>query len=76
MPQCAIAHLRIGRGDPLECLPRLRIRHVMQEGDRSIELHLGRFGAADGEVHRAQVFAGVRRALPGRVVREPSEQEH
>ena len=31
----------IGRGDLLECLPRLRIRHVMQKGDSMVEFHLG-----------------------------------
>jgi hypothetical protein len=31
----------------------------MQQGDRTIELHLGVFGAADGKVNRAQGVAGV-----------------
>src|SRR6185437_14323988 len=35
---------------------------VMQEGDRSIEFHLGPCRAADGKVNRAQRVAGV---LPG-----------
>jgi hypothetical protein len=35
----------------------------MQEGNRPIELHLGLFGAGDGEVNRAQGMAGVLRYL-------------
>jgi hypothetical protein len=35
----------------------------MQERNRPIELHLGLFGAADGEVNRAQGMAGVLRNL-------------
>ena len=49
MPQCAIAHLRIDGRDPLECLPCLRVRHVVQEGDRAIELRLSLFRAGDGK---------------------------
>ena len=50
---------RIDRRDLLERLPRLRIRHVVQEGDRAIELHLGWCGAGDGKVDRAQEVAGM-----------------
>ena len=67
--------LRIGRGDTLESFARLGIRHVMQEGDRPVKLHLSRLRAADGEVNRAQRVAGVRPDLSGRFGREPSEQE-
>jgi hypothetical protein len=45
---------RIGRGDTLESFARLGICHVMQEGNRPVELHLSRLRTADGEVNRAQ----------------------
>ena len=50
---------RVCRRHSLECFPCLWIRHVMQEGDRAIELHLGLLGAGDGKVNRAKGVAGV-----------------
>jgi len=66
---------RIGLCDLLECLSCLWIRHVMQEGDRSIELHLGLFGAGDGKVNRAQAVAGVLIDLASRFAREAPKQD-
>ena len=47
----------------------------MQEGDRSIELHLGWFGAGDGKVNRAQEVAGVLLDLASRFARAAREQD-
>ena len=67
----------IGRCDLLECLPCLWIRHVMQEGDRPIELHLGLFGAGNGKVNRAQGMAGVLVDLASHFAHAtPKQDEH
>jgi hypothetical protein len=63
------------RRDSLEFIPCLWIRHVMQEGDRSIELHLGLFGAGDGKVDRAQRVAGVLLDLGSRFARDAPEHD-
>jgi hypothetical protein len=49
----------IGRSDALEFLPCLRIRHMVQEGDRVIERDLRRPGARDRKLHLAQRVIGV-----------------
>ena len=75
-PVCHRA-LGIGRRDLLECLPGRRIRHVMQEGDRAIELHLGLLGTGDGKVNRAQGVAGVLLKLVCAVTgARPKEHDH
>ena len=56
MRHCAF---RIDRRDLFECLPRLRISHVMQERDGAIEFRLSFFGTRDRKVDRAQVMSDV-----------------
>jgi hypothetical protein len=60
----------------LECLPRLRVGHVVKQGDRAIELDLGLFGAGDGEVNRAQGVLGVTLHLPARLDCSDTDQDH
>ena len=55
----------INRGDMLKCLPRLRVGHVMEKRDASIEFHLRFFRTRDREVDRAQMMTCV----TGRFVR-------
>ncbi len=40
----------------------------MQQGNGPVELHLGLFGAGDGEVNDAQGMAGMLRSFPFRFV--------
>lgn len=68
-------HRDAGCCDSLECLPCLWIRHVMQEGNRLIELHLSLFRAGDGEVSRTQGVAGMVLDLASRFVREASKRD-
>ena len=60
IPQCAIAHRGSVVATCSNRFPRLRIGHVVQEGDRAIELGPGRGGAADGKIDGAQVVTGMR----------------
>ncbi len=49
----------------------------MQESDRSIELHLGLFGAGDGKVNRAQGVTGMLLDLASRFSRAaPKQDDH
>ncbi len=45
--------------DVLERLPRLRVGHVMKQGNCSIEFLLGFLGTGDWKVDRAQVMSRV-----------------
>jgi hypothetical protein len=74
----------IGCHDALECLPRLRIRHVMQECDRAVELGPSLFRAGHGEVdgaERVPAMLGLGRQRGGfarcndRDVRMPAAEE-
>jgi hypothetical protein len=47
---------------------------VVQEGDGSIELHLGWFGAGDGKANRAQGVARVLLDLASRFARNARKQ--
>ena len=69
--------LRINRRDLLECCTRLRIGHVMQEGDSQIELLLSLLRAGDGKVDDAQGVVGMLLGLALRFVRAALKQnEH
>ena len=63
--------------DLLESFPRLRIGHVMEQGDGAVELHLRLRRAAHGKADFSQLVAGVRvggfRFL-GRAVGEGNEE--
>ena len=55
----------INRGDMLKSLPRLRVGHVMEKRDASIEFRLRFFRTRDREVDRAEMMIRV----TGRFVR-------
>ena len=47
--------IRINRRDMLKSLPRLRVGHVMEKRDASIEFRLRFFRTGDRKVYRAQM---------------------